>query len=209
MNTVIIKYNAGNIQSVLYALERIGINALVTDDPEQIRSADKVIFPGVGEASTAMSYLKERKLDILIRELKQPVLGICLGMQLMCSYSEENDTPCLGIFEEEVRKFDPAAARSQEKAGDRSIAVRLKVPQIGWNNIYDLRSGLFDGVAENSFCYFVHGYFASGGAHTIATTDYIQPYSSGLQRDNFYGVQFHPEKSASVGARILQNFLNL
>ena len=196
MSIVIIKYNAGNIQSVLYALERIGIGAVVTDDPEQIRAAGKVIFPGVGEASTAMHYLKERKLDEVIRDLKQPVLGICLGMQLMCRYSEENDTPCLGIFEEEVKKFDPGRGA-------------FKVPQIGWNNIVDLRTGLFDKVPENSYCYFVHGYYAALGDHTIATTDYVQPYSSALQKGNFYGVQFHPEKSAQTGAQILKNFLNL
>jgi glutamine amidotransferase len=223
MNIAIIKYNAGNIQSVLYALERIGVEAMVTDDPGQLSAADKVIFPGVGEASTAMSYLKERKLDSLIRDLKQPVLGICLGLQLMCRYSEENDTECLGIFGEEVKKFDPGGApagvlvnvghNEKERAGVVSagadIVANLKVPQIGWNNIYDLRSGLFEGVAEKSYCYFVHGYYAALGAHTIATTDYVQPYSSGLHRDNFYGVQFHPEKSAQTGAQILKNFLNL
>ena len=197
MSTVIVKYNAGNIQSVLYALERIGKEALVTDDHEQIRSADKVIFPGVGEASTAMDYLKERGLDTLIRNLEQPVLGICLGMQLMCSYSEENDTDCLGIFAERVKKFTPEAGKQV-----------FKVPQIGWNNIYDLRSGLFNGVEDQSYCYFVHGYYAASGPHTIATTDYVLPYSSGLHRDNFYGVQFHPEKSAQVGERILRNFLD-
>jgi len=193
MNTVIIKYNAGNIQSVLYALERIGQQAVVTDDPDQIRKAGKVIFPGVGEASTAMEYLKGRGLDRLLKELKQPVLGICLGMQLMCSYSEENDTDCLGIFEEKVKKFS---------GGDG-----LKVPQIGWNNIYDLKTPLFNGLKENSYCYFVHGYYADLGRHTIATTSYGLPYSSGLHRDNFYGVQFHPEKSAAVGEQILKNFL--
>jgi len=193
MSTVIIKYNAGNIQSVLYALERIGQQAVVTDDPDQIREAGKVIFPGVGEASTAMEYLKERGLDRILKDLKQPVLGICLGMQLMCSYSEENDTDCLGIFEEKVKKFS---------GGDG-----LKVPQIGWNNIYDLKTPLFDGLKENSFCYFVHGYYADLGRHTIATTSHGLPYSSGLHRDNFYGVQFHPEKSAAVGEQILKNFL--
>lgn len=196
MKVVIIKYNAGNIQSVLFALERIGSGAIVTDDPAEIMGADKVIFPGVGEASTAMDYLRERRLDGLIRGLRQPVLGICLGMQLMCSYSEENNTGCLGIFGEKVRKFVPGA-------------TGLKVPQIGWNNIYGLRTRLFDGLGENSYCYFVHGYYAALGDHTIARTDYGGPYSSGLHRDNFYGVQFHPEKSAGVGERILKNFLEL
>ena len=207
MKLVIIKYNAGNIQSVLYALERIGREAVVTDDPAEIRAADKVIFPGVGEASTAMDYLKERGLDRLIRELRQPVLGICLGMQLMCSYSEENDTNCLGIFDEQVRKFVPGGA-VPGGGGDGMPGGAEKVPQIGWNNIYALRTPLFEGVAEGSYCYFVHGYYAALGGHTIATTDYIQPYSSGLHKDNFYGVQFHPEKSAAAGERILQNFIN-
>jgi imidazole glycerol-phosphate synthase subunit HisH len=193
MKLVIIKYNAGNIQSVLYALERIGREAVVTDDPVAIREADKVIFPGVGEASTAMDYLRERGLDAVIRGLSQPVLGICLGLQLMCRYSEENDTDCLGIFDEKVRRF-PAAGG--------------KVPQIGWNNIYDLRTPLFEGVGEKSYCYFVHGYYASLGAQTIAKTEYGQAYSSALHRDNFYGVQFHPEKSAEAGERILRNFID-
>ncbi|BFG69362.1 imidazole glycerol phosphate synthase subunit HisH [Sediminibacterium sp. KACHI17] len=197
MNVVIVKYNAGNIQSVQYALERIGASALVTDDHALIRSADKVIFPGVGEASTAMHYLRSRSLDLLIKELKQPVLGICLGMQLMCKHSEENDTTCMGIFDEQVKLFQP-----EKSAG-------LKVPQIGWNTISDLSTTLFKSVPENSFCYFVHGYYAAKGDHTIATTDYIQPYSSALHRDNFYGVQFHPEKSATVGEQILKNFLTL
>jgi glutamine amidotransferase len=192
----IIKYNAGNIRSVLFALERIGMKAEVTDDVEKIRSADRVIFPGVGEASTAMHYLKERGLDAVIKNLKQPVLGICLGMQLMCRYSEENSTDCLGIFDEEVRRF-------------RAEGLGLKVPQIGWNNIYDLKTDLFKGVKDKSFCYFVHSYYASLGKHTIATTNYVQPYSSALQKDNFYGVQFHPEKSAGAGEQILKNFLTL
>jgi glutamine amidotransferase len=196
MKTVIIKYNAGNIQSVLYALERIGVSAMVTDALEEIQTADKVIFPGVGEASTAMQYLKERKLDELIINLKQPVLGICLGMQLMCTHSTENNTNCLGIFEEQVEQFETA---------DPTI----KVPQIGWNTITALKTPLFKGIAENSFAYFVHGYYAAKGKHTIATTNYIQDYSSALQKDNFYGVQFHPEKSALVGEQIIQNFLAL
>ena len=201
---LIIKYNAGNIQSVLFALERIGMKAEVTDDIEKIRSADKVIFPGVGEASSAMNYLKERRLDAVIRNLKQPVLGICLGMQLMCRYSEENATDCLGIFDEEVKRFSPSP-RVEKGLGDQVF----KVPQIGWNSIYDLKTDLFKGVKENGFCYFVHSYYASLGEHTIATTDYVRPYSSALQKDNFYGVQFHPEKSAEVGEQILRNFLAL
>src|SRR5579871_1482203 len=152
MVLTIIKYNAGNIQSVLYALERIGISATVTDDHEKIKSADKVIFPGVGEASTAMNYLKERNLDSLIKDLKQPVLGICLGMQLMCKHSEENDTYCLGIFDENVKHF------TNSPLGDGG-----KIPQIGWNNIYNLRSELFEGIADKSYCYFVHGYYAALG----------------------------------------------
>ena len=203
MKLVIVKYNAGNIQSVLYALERIGMEAIVTDDHEIIRSADKVIFPGVGEASTAMNYLRERELDTLIKDLQQPVLGICLGMQLMCTYSEENDTNCLGIFEEDVQHFQAI------KSDDKSVESVIKVPQIGWNNIYHLQTPLFNSIAENSYCYFVHGYYASIGEHTIATTEYIQPYSSALHKNNFYGVQFHPEKSAAVGEQILKNFIVL
>lgn len=196
MELTIIKYNAGNIKSVLFALERIGMKAEVTDDIEKIQLADKVIFPGVGEASSAMHYLKERGLDAVIKNLKQPVLGVCLGMQLMCKYSEENTTDCLGIFDENVKKF------KVQTSG-------FKVPQIGWNSIYDLKSDLFKDVKENSFCYFNHGYYASIGEHTIASTNYIQPYSSGLKKNNFYGVQFHPEKSSDVGEQILKNFLTL
>ncbi len=196
MNIAIIKYNAGNIQSVLYALERLGVTATVTDDPSVLATADKVIFPGVGEASTAMAYLKARNLDQLISSLKQPVLGICLGMQLMCQHSAENDTPCLGIFNEHVLAF-------------KSNEATIKVPQIGWNTISNLKTGLFNGVAENSFAYFVHGYYAGLGNNSIATTSYILDYSSALQKNNFYGVQFHPEKSAAVGEKIIQNFLAL
>ena len=196
MNTVIIQYNAGNIQSVLYALERLGAQATVTDNVEAIQAADKVIFPGVGEASTAMQYLKERGLDKVIVNLKQPVFGICLGLQLMCAYSEENNTNCLGIFEEQVKLFKPNEAT-------------IKVPQIGWNTISNLKTDLFKGVAEESYAYFVHGYYAALGNHTIGTTLYVQPYSCALHKDNFYGVQFHPEKSAKVGEQIIQNFLSL
>jgi imidazole glycerol-phosphate synthase subunit HisH len=195
-NIAIIKYNAGNIQSVLFALERIGITAIVTDDKEIITAADKVIFPGVGEASTAMNYLRERNLDKLIISLKQPVLGICLGMQLLCNYSEENNTECLGIFDEQVKRFNA------EGSG-------LKVPQIGWNNISSLKTDLFKAVDESCYCYFVHSYYAALGEHTIATTDYTLPYSSALQKNNFYGVQFHPEKSAATGEKILKNFIDL
>ena len=195
MKLAIIKYNAGNIQSVLYALERIGVSAIVTDDIEEINSADKVIFPGVGEASTAMAYLKDRRLDEVIKNLNQPVLGVCLGMQLMCKYSEENDTDCLGIFDEQVRKFDASN-------------TELKVPQMGWNNISNLKSELMNDVKENSYCYFVHSYYAAIGEHTIATTNYVQPFSAALHKRNFYGVQFHAEKSAEVGEQILKNFIS-
>lgn len=199
MNLVIIKYNAGNIQSVLYALERIGVEATVTDNVDEIQRADKVIFPGVGEASSAMRYLRERGLDNVIKNLQQPVLGICLGMQLMCRFSEENNVECLGIFDEDVKYFAKAAA-----AGNK-----LKIPQIGWNNIYNLKTPLFKNLPDNSYAYFVHSYYAALGDHTIATTDYILPYSSALHKDNFYGVQFHPEKSADKGEQILKNFIAL
>lgn len=192
MNISIIKYNAGNIQSVLYALERIGYQATVTDNPEEIKRADKVIFPGVGEASSAMKYLNERNLDTLIKELKQPVLGICLGMQLMCRSSEEGNTPCLHIFDEEVKKFQSA---------------EFKVPQIGWNNIFDLKTDLFFNIQENAYIYSVHSYYAAIGEHTIAKANYVQDYSTALHKDNFYGVQFHPEKSAGVGEQIIKNFI--
>jgi imidazole glycerol-phosphate synthase subunit HisH len=196
MEIVIIKYNAGNIQSVLYALERIGKTALVSDDHDTIRKAGKVIFPGVGEASSAMKYLKERQMDSLIASLTQPVLGICLGMQLMCHHSEENDTECLGIFDEPVKKFDAGATGS-------------KIPQIGWNKVDHMSSVLFNGIEEGSFFYFVHSYYASLGPHTAGQADYILQYSAALQRDNFYGVQFHPEKSAIAGEQLLTNFISL
>jgi len=196
MKIVIIKYNAGNIQSVLYALERIGINAVVTADHAQIRSADKVIFPGVGEAGSAMNSLRETNLDGLIKNLKQPVLGICVGMQLLCKYSEENNTTCLGVFDEPVKKF------TVETKG-------FKVPQIGWNNISNLKSPLMQGVNENSYCYFVHSYYVPDNAYSVATTNYVQPYCSAIHKDNFYGVQFHAEKSAAAGEQILKNFIQL
>jgi len=194
MNVAILKYNAGNIRSVLFALQRLGIEANVTDNPNELSMADRVIFPGVGEASSAMNYLKEKKLDRVIINLKQPVLGICLGMQLMCKHSEENETDCLGIFDLNVRKFPDKV---------------LKVPQIGWNNIYNLSSSLFEGISENEYMYFVHGYYVEKCRQNIANTDYIVEYSSAIQKDNFYAVQFHPEKSGEAGQKILENFIKL
>lgn len=194
MKVAVIKYNAGNITSVEFAFKRIGIDVHVTDQVEIISSADKVIFPGVGEASSAMSYLRDKKLDKVIKELKQPVLGICLGMQLMCAHSEEGNTKCLGMFKQNIKKFN---------------STEFKVPQIGWNNTYDLNSPIFNSVTNNSYMYFVHSYYAELGENTIATTDYILPYSSALQHLNFYGVQFHPEKSGDVGEQILKNFIEL
>jgi glutamine amidotransferase len=202
MEIAIVKYNAGNIQSVLYALERIGATATVTDELDSLKKADKIIFPGVGEASTAMQYLRERRLDQLLKTLEQPVLGICLGMQLMCTHSAENDTECLGIFEESVQSFHSLKASVPE-----AEQHNFKIPQMGWNTISGLKTKLFDGVPENSYCYFVHGYYAAIGPDTIGVTDYLQPYSSALHRKNFYGVQFHPEKSAKTGEQILRNFI--
>ena len=192
----IIKYNAGNVQSVQYALQRLGVESVVTDDVALIHSADKVIFPGVGHASPAMQYLRERELDKVIISLKQPVLGICLGLQLMCKHSEEGDTNCLGIFDEEVKLFP-------------TVSSQEKIPQIGWNNVYNYKSVLFDGLNDNVFVYTVHSYYAALGNETIATTDYILPYSAALEKDNFYAVQFHPEKSGAIGETILKNFINL
>ena len=190
--TVIVKYNAGNVRSVLCALERLGVGASVTDDPHEIAAADRVVFPGVGEASSAMVYLRERGLDKAIVSLEQPVLGICLGMQLMCRRSEEGGTDCLGIFPVGVKRF---------------VSDTLKVPQTGWNDIYDLRSPLFEGLDERSFVYFVHGYYVEMCANTVATADYTQPYSAALQKGNFHAVQFHPERSGAVGHKILHNFI--
>jgi glutamine amidotransferase len=195
MNVAIIKYNAGNIFSVQHAFERLGVEATVTDDKELIMKADKVVFPGVGEASSTMSYLHRNGLDKLIPDLKQPVLGICLGMQLMCSHSEEGDVDCLNIFDAQVKRFAP---RKHED----------KVPHMGWNTITDLKGGLFDNSLEGGFVYFVHSYYAAVCKHTAATTDYILPFSAAMHKDNFYATQFHPEKSGSVGERILRNFLS-
>jgi glutamine amidotransferase len=194
MKVIIIKYNAGNVCSVLYALERLGVEAAVSDNPDEIRNADRVIFPGVGEASTAMAYLKERGLDKLITSLKQPVLGICLGQQLMCRCSEEGEVDCLGIFPQQVKRFRSAYH---------------KIPQMGWNDIYHLKTPLFAGVNEHSFVYFVHGYYVEKGKNTIATANYILPYSAALQKDNFFATQFHPEKSGDTGHKILENFIKL
>ena len=194
MKLAIIKYNAGNIQSVLNALERLGVKAEVTDDHNKIKTADKVIFPGVGEASSAMRSLQVNNLDQVIKELKQPVLGICVGMQLLCNYSEENQTTCLGIVPITVKKFE---------AGTQ----RLKVPQVGWNNIYNLRSSLFAGIPENSFVYHVHSYYADNNQFAIANCNYGIEYAAAISKDNFYGVQFHTEKSSEIGDRILKNFI--
>jgi glutamine amidotransferase len=199
MNIVIIKYNAGNIMSVDYALQRLGITATVTDDHNLIRAADKIIFPGVGEASTTMMYLKERNLDKVITELKQPVLGICLGLALMCRYSEEGNTTCMGIFHEEVRKFLPLSG-SEDKP---------KVPHMGWNTVYDLKCKIFEQITENQYVYFVHSYYAAAGPDTIAVCRYIVPFSAALHRNNFYATQFHPEKSGKAGSQLLRNFLEL
>jgi imidazole glycerol-phosphate synthase subunit HisH len=198
-NVVIIKYNAGNIRSVLFALERLGYTATVTDNPEAIRQASHVIFPGVGAANSAMPYLKARGLDKVITGLTQPFLGICLGMQLMCRHSEENDTACLGLFDIAVKKFPDRDANGQ----------LVKIPHMGWNSLESLSSTLFAGLPNETFCYFVHSYYAELSDFTIATSNYGIPFSSALHRDNFYGVQFHPEKSADVGEVILRNFLNL
>jgi len=192
----IIKYNAGNVQSVLHALERLGKTAIWTDDPKEIQQAEWVIFPGVGEASSAMRHLRERGLDEVIGALHQPVLGICLGLQLFCRHSEENDTECLGIFDVNIRKFNAGAEG-------------LKVPHIGWNTLQDLRGPLFEGVPESSYVYFVHSYFAEKNKDAVATTEYGEPFAAALQRDNFYAVQFHPEKSGEMGRRILNNFLKI
>ena len=211
MKTVIIKYNAGNIQSVLNALDRLEIEALLTDDPAAIRSAEKVIFPGVGEASSAMRYLRERGLDEVIRNLQQPVLGICLGMQLLGTFSEENETACLGIVPARVKKLP-----NLSPAGER-----LKVPHVGWNTVEvtgsegvmsshaPISCPLFENIPDHSFFYFVHSYAMELNDHTIACTTYGIPFTVAVQWRNFHGVQFHPEKSARVGEQLLRNFLTM
>jgi glutamine amidotransferase len=194
MKVAVVKYNAGNVESVKNALVRLGVEPILTDDAGELEAADKVIFPGVGEASSAMNYLRERGLDQAIKSLTKPVLGICLGMQLLCRFSEENETDCLGILPYQVKKFESDV---------------LKIPQIGWNNIFNLKSELFAGVAENSFVYFVHSFYVETGAQTIAAADYGLNFSAALQHKNFYAVQFHAEKSGAVGAKILENFLKI
>ena len=195
MNVAIVKYNAGNIYSVVNALRRMGIEPLLTDDAEQLKKADRVLFPGQGEARGAMEYLKARRLDEVIRDLRQPVFGICVGQQLLCRHSEEGDVDCIGIFDAEVKRFQP------ERHED-------KVPCMGWNRLYDTRSPLMEGI-EDSYVYFVHSYYVPLCEETIATADYIQPYSASMHKDNFYACQFHPEKSGKVGERILKNFMEI
>ncbi len=193
MSVVIINYNAGNVQSVTHALNRLGVEPILSDDPETLLSADKVIFPGVGEASTAMRFLKDRQLDVVIKDLKQPVFGVCLGLQLMCKHSEENNTDCLGIFDVNVKKFEP----------------KLKVPQMGWNTLSEMNSPLFKDLPTEPYVYYVHSYYAELSKQTVAVTDYINPFSAALHKDNFYALQAHPEKSGKVGEKILSNFLKL
>ena len=193
MKTAIIKYNAGNIQSVAFALERLGVKPVITDDPEIISKADKVIFPGVGQASTTMNYLRQTKLNELIPTLTQPFLGICLGMQLMCNYSMEGNTPCLGIFDELIQRFPSAG----------------KVPHIGWNKLSNCKGPLFKDVTEDSYAYFVHSYFADQSQYSIAESNYIKPFSAALQKNNFFATQFHPERSGKTGETILKNFIEL
>lgn len=193
MKVAIINYNAGNIRSVSLALERLGIQAEITDNPDIIKSSDKVIFPGVGEASTTMNYLRLKKLNQLLPELKQPVLGICLGMQLLCNYSMEGNTPCIGIFDELIEKFP----------------TKEKVPHVGWNKIRNLEGDLFKDIPENSYVYFVHSYFANLSQYSIADSNYIKPFTAAMQKDNFYATQFHPERSGKIGELILKNFIEL
>jgi glutamine amidotransferase len=194
MKVAIVKYNAGNVESVKNALNRLSIEPILTDDTEILQSADKVIFPGVGEASTAMQFLRERNLERVIRSLTQPVLGICLGMQLLCDFSEENATRCLGVLPYKVRKFE---------------SENLKIPHTGWNNIFGLKGRLFEGVLENSYLYFVHSFYVENGAETTAVCSYESDFSAAIEYKNFYAAQFHPEKSGASGALVLENFLKI
>jgi imidazole glycerol-phosphate synthase subunit HisH len=197
MQIVIIRYNAGNTQSVIYALERLGITPLLTDDPEEIQAADRVIFPGVGEASTSMKYLKERGLDKIILSLRQPVLATCIGMQLLCRHSEENNTDCLGIFDVGVKKFQPPPD-----------GEKIKIPHTGWNTLEDTKSSLFAGLPKQAFVYYVHSFYAPVCEYTIATTTHGQPFSAALRKNNFFALQFHTEISGKTGEKILENFLS-
>ena len=196
MDVAIVKYNAGNIYSVVNALRRLGIDPLLTDDAEQLRKADRVLFPGQGEARGAMGYLKARRLDEVIRDLKQPVFGICVGQQLLCKHSEEGDVDCIGVFDAEVKRFQPQ--RHEDK-----------VPCMGWNVIEKRDNKLFEGLGEHPYVYFVHSYYVPLCADTAAVADYILPYSAAMHRDNFYACHFHPEKSGKVGEQIIKNFLKL
>lgn len=203
MNIAIVKYNAGNVYSVVNALRRLGVEPNLTDDPEMLMKADKVVFPGQGEASSAMEYLRSRNLDRVIKELKQPVLGICIGQQLLCRHSEEGDTECLGVFPMDVKRFQP-------------VCHEEKIPQMGWNSIYNLKTELFhgikegNGIKENDYVYFVHSYYVPlNEEFTIATADFTLPYSAAIHKENFYATQFHPEKSGAVGSLILKNFIEL
>lgn len=195
MQVAVVQYNAGNVQSVLYALARLGVEGILTDSPEILQSADKVIFPGVGEAGSAMKYLQQKGLDTIIANLKCPVLGICLGLQLLCKHSEESNTSCLGIFDLNVKLFPQSP--------------EYKVPHVGWNTIGKLKGKIFSEISEEDYVYYVHSYYAELGTETIAQTEYIVPFSAALQKDNFWAMQFHPEKSGSVGERLLRNFLEI
>lgn len=196
MKVAVVKYNAGNIYSVTHALQRMGVTPVFTDDPNELMTADKVIFPGQGEASNAMQYLRRNGLDQVIKDLKQPILGICIGQQLMCRHSEEGNVDTLGIFDVPVLRFRPTCHEE-------------KVPHMGWNQLEELKSPLMHNINEGEYAYFVHSYYVPLCEHTIATTQYGTPFSAALHRDNFYATQFHPEKSGSVGERIIQNFLDL
>ena len=196
MNVAVVKYNAGNVYSVVNALRRLGVEPLLTDNVEDIKSADKVVFPGQGEAASAMDYLRRYGLDVVIKGLRQPVLGICIGQQLLCRHSEEGNTDCLGVFDVDVRRFQPSCHED-------------KVPAMGWNSLYGLESPLFKGVSDGEYVYFIHSYYVPVCDFTVANSDYIQPYSAAMHKDNFYATQFHPDKSGRVGEVIMRNFLEI